>query len=172
MSRKFLYLDVSGNETEDEAFTSQEISSTMAGFGASLLGVADINNFFTSNNQEGVNNEIYQAILNLTEANTFPTRGESFCLPNEETFLVSYTVGMNNSFLLKRVLVSGDNIAKFIIKKNDEVIATVRTWYGNFNDKIPFDNTRLNSNDVVSVFAVNTSQTSEMFEATILGEIK
>ena len=172
MSRKFLYLDVSGNETEDLAYTSEEITSTMNGLGASLLGVEDINNFYTSNNQEGVNNEIYMAILNLTEQNTFFTRGEVLCNPNNETFITGYTVGLGDTFLLKRILVSGDNKAKFIIRKNNEVIAVVRTWHGMFNDKIPFDNLRLNEEDVLSVFAINTGNSSELFEATILGEIK
>lgn len=170
MSRKFLYLGALGT-TEDSAYTSDELSSTDNGEGASLIGVEDALGLFLASDQEGVNNELAQAILNLTEKDTFETYGEATCPVSVETKITDYTVPVGQTFFLKSILMGGDNISKFLIKKNGTVFANVRTWWTQFDKQINFDNLKFESNDILSVHAVNLGDSTEIFDCTILGEL-
>lgn len=97
-------------------------------------------------------------------------RGEATCPVGSETLLLTYTVPMGDNFALKRVLIGGDNIAKYLVKVNGDIIATKRTWWTRFDESIPFDNLRLNGDDILSVHAINRGVTVETLEATVLGD--
>lgn len=97
-------------------------------------------------------------------------RGEATCPIGSETLLVSYTVPTSESFALKRILVGGDNIAKYLVKVNGDIVATTRTWWTRFNDSLAFDNLKLSEDDILSVHAINRGASVEILEATILGD--
>lgn len=54
-----LAIDWSTAFNDSKAIKASDLSSTANGFGASIIGVEDANSYFTSTNQEGVNNELY-----------------------------------------------------------------------------------------------------------------
>lgn len=171
MSKNFLYLDATGTTTEDSVYTASELSSTSTSEGASLIGVEDASNFFTAFTQEGVNEELALSILNLTEKDTFELYNEVSCPISSETLILSYTVPIGNVFYLKRIIMGGDNKAKFLIKRNGTVFANARTWWTQFDKEIAFDNLKFQSEDLISVHAINLGDSVEIFDSTILGEL-
>ena len=102
---------------------------------------------------------------------TTSVRGEATCPIGSETLVLSYTVPVGKSFKLKRILGSGDNKAKFLIKKNGNTLTTVRTWFTKFNINVPFDNLSFSAEDIISVHVINSGLSVEVFESTILGEL-
>ena len=56
---------------DDKAFKASDLASTTVGKGASTVGVADTNGYFTSNNVEGVLAELYSQATTPTDSNTF-----------------------------------------------------------------------------------------------------
>lgn len=114
--------------------------------------------------------EVYEVNVVSDTGETTSLYGEAICPVGAETLLASYTVPIGNSFSLKRVLLSGDNIATYLIKVNGSVQAKARTWWTNFNANVPFDNLKLNEDDILSIYAINRGATVETLEATILGD--
>jgi hypothetical protein len=51
--------DYTIDEADEKAIKASELASTDAGKGASIIGVEDANNYFSSDNQEGVNDELF-----------------------------------------------------------------------------------------------------------------
>jgi len=88
---------------------------------------------------------------------------------NVETLVVSYTVPVGKKFDLSAATCSGDNIARFIVKVNSQVIQAKRTWFTNFNVDFDFQELILNETDKVEIFVENNGKSSEDFEATIIG---
>jgi hypothetical protein len=88
-----------------------------------------------------------------------------------ETQINSFTVPVGKAMNLNRILASGDNIARVIIKRNGSPIAGSRTWWIKFDTNIPFDNLRLEAEDIVSVHVVNRGAEVADFESTIIGDL-
>lgn len=101
-----------------------------------------------------------KAIYN--EANSIPI--------NIETQINTFTVPTGNQFKAFRVLASGCNIAQYIIKKNGSVIASARSWWGDFNINLPLDSLNLVADDILSIHVINDGKTAETFESTIIGD--
>lgn len=105
------------------------------------------------------------------------TRGVSKYIRNEvnsvpiniETLVASYTIPAGKNFDLSKVICSGDNIARFIIKVNGDIVSSKRTWWTNFNADFDLLELILVASDKVEVFVENRGSTTETFEATIIG---
>ncbi len=83
------------------------------------------------------------------------------------TLVTSYTVPIGSEASLKNVLVSGDNIGQFIVEINGSKIATLRTWWADFNASLLLDNLKLVANDKIEVFVINRGAMVAPFESTI-----
>jgi len=119
-----------------------------------------------------------QAPGEIYEVNIVGALGDSKAMFNEvasvavggETLLNTYTVPTGKNFAMTRVLIGGENIGKYLVKLNDSIIATNRTWWTNFNQSIAFDNLKINADDKIEVFVINRGKTPETFESTIIGD--
>jgi hypothetical protein len=83
-----LGIDWSVSYNDAKAIKASDLSSTANGKGASIIGVEDANSYFTATNQEGVNNELFEAIAG---------------------FGVEYTVGAGGVAIGDLVYISSDN---------------------------------------------------------------
>lgn len=115
--------------------------------------------------------DVFDVNILSSVGDTIYLRDEAICPVGSETLLVSYAVPTGESFSLKRVLVGGDNIAKYLVKINGDIVGTKRTWWTRFDDDLPFDNLKVNGDDILSVYAINRGATVETLEATILGDL-
>lgn len=91
--------------------------------------------------------------------------------PNELTTVVTYTVLPGKKAILDRVVASGENLAKYSIVLNNQIIDVKRTyWTGGFNVEFDFqsqgDGMVLNSGDVLELKVLHTSDPAD-FDARI-----
>jgi hypothetical protein len=86
-----------------------------------------------------------------------------------ETLINSFTVPVGKAFDLLLCTCSGNNIARFIVKVNNQVVMVKRTWWTNFNVDFDFKEKKLIASDKVEIFVENNGSTSEFFESTITG---
>lgn len=84
-----------------------------------------------------------------------------------EILLNSYTVlpGMEAQFM--GVDLSGDNIGRFLVKKNGAILKPARTWWTSFNYYLTFDKMKLVASDLIEVYVINRGTTVAPFECTI-----
>lgn len=109
--------------------------------------------------------EIFDVNVLTNVGDVIPKYNEISSVPvGAETLIINYTVPTAKSFALARVLVGGDNKAKFLVKVNGSVIATKRTWWTRFDENIPFDNLKLNADDILGVYVINNGLTAETFD--------
>lgn len=88
------------------------------------------------------------------------------------TTVISYTVPANTKTILQRVLVAGENVAKYQVFFNSSVIATRRTMYTNLNEQFEFSQPSNNgailvSGDIITITALHTQTSVSSFEATL-----
>lgn len=84
-----------------------------------------------------------------------------------EQLITSYTVSAGLGARIINIKASGDNKAQFLVKLNDNIVDTSRTWWGNFDARLCIDSLELSVNDKVEVFAINRGSMSAPFESTI-----
>lgn len=84
-----------------------------------------------------------------------------------------YTVPSNTKTIVQRVFVSGDNIAKYQVRYNGNIVATKRTYYSGLNEVFEFlqslnNGFLMSPGDILSVTALQTiSLSSTNFESTL-----
>ena len=86
-----------------------------------------------------------------------------------ETLIVSYTVPLNMKFDLSNATASGENIAEYIVKVNDDVVQKKRSWWSDFNQDFNFQELILSASDKVEIFVKNNGKNTVSFNATIIG---
>jgi len=87
-----------------------------------------------------------------------------------ETLINTFTVPIGKYRQLNSVVLSGDNIAYFYIKKNGVVIAKARTWWVSFTEQIELHDTKIVAGDVISIHGENKGKKASDFESTIIAE--
>ena len=93
--------------------------------------------------------------------------------PNVPTNIGRYVVPVGNKAALQRILVSGENVARYDVTINSASVATKRTYFGgSLNAVFEFsgpngEGISLNSGDVVIVQTTNSRPYSATFESTI-----
>ena len=93
---------------------------------------------------------------------------------SSETDVISYTIPVGKKVSISSIEVSGDNIATYRVKLNNNTTAKKRTSVaGSPNEVFPFDRYELSAGDVIKVTVVNCSFDSLAgdFEARINGII-
>jgi hypothetical protein len=83
----------------------------------------------------------------------------------------SLTVPPGKTLLLQRVMVSGDNIAKYSIIINDVVKSVKRSWWGSFDRDFYMGQTKVESGSVLRVLVSNQSNSLSDFNATVVGRL-
>lgn len=120
-----------------------------------------------------------QAQGEVFDVNFVTTKGTTEAIYNEvssivvgaETLINQYTIPTGQALNLNRILVSGENISKYIVKINGAKVGTIRTWWSQFNSNLPFDNLKLSADDVISVHVINNGSMVSDYESTILGDL-
>lgn len=109
----------------------------------------------------------------------FGNKGTTLNLYNEvnavpvsaSTLVNQYTVPVGKNFDLNKVAFSGDNIAKFTAKINNNTTQTKRTWFMNFNGEFDFVESILLEGDKIEIFVENRGEDATTFDATIIGGV-
>lgn len=89
------------------------------------------------------------------------------------TNIISYTVPASTTSILQKVLVSGENIAKYQILYNSAPLSTKRTYFGgNLDTEFDFSGSSnngflMNAGDILTVMVDNFRPTPGDFESTI-----
>jgi hypothetical protein len=99
------------------------------------------------------------------------TYGEDNVTSGTTDTICSYTVPAGKNFELIEVLISGPNIADYYVKEDGVKIHTARTYFGEFDEQIPFDRRRFASGQVITVECNNFRPTDGVFNATIIGDL-
>lgn len=88
------------------------------------------------------------------------------------TEIVRYSVPPAKFFNLDQIIVSGDNIAKYIVKIAGSTNKTKRTYYGgSLNESFRYNSYRVNAGEVITVDVIHYSDMVADFEATIEGRV-
>lgn len=86
--------------------------------------------------------------------------------------VLTYTVPSGKKALLQRILVGGENIAKYQTIYNSSLIATKRTYFQNLNEEFNFiENSNngflMQAGDIITITVLQTRPWSANFESTI-----
>jgi hypothetical protein len=124
-------------------------------------------------NPDGSLNVVVENGTGTTDTVRIPYNEVTSVPAGVETTVLTYTCPptLIDAFL-QRIMVSGDNVAKWDILLNGSKIATKRTWWTDFNVDFSFtsfDGTgvSLNTGDIITVEVLHNSSTLGTFEATI-----
>ncbi len=97
--------------------------------------------------------------------------GETLVETTNTEVLATYTVPAGRAFELIEVLISGPNVADYFVKENGTKIHTARTYWGEFDEQIPFNRRRFDAGAVITVECYNFRPTDETFNATLIGDL-
>jgi hypothetical protein len=86
-----------------------------------------------------------------------------------ETLIVGFTVPVGKKFDISHATASGDNIGKYFLKVNDEIVQVKRSWWNNFNVDFNLNEIILNAGDKVEIFVENNGKDTVSFNGTIFG---
>jgi hypothetical protein len=88
-----------------------------------------------------------------------------------ETTLITLTIPVGGR-RIQKIDFSGNNIALYRVKVDGNIIATRRTWWGNFNESVSFERflngLKLIASQVLTVTVVHDRPNLGSFEATIM----
>jgi hypothetical protein len=118
--------------------------------------------------------------LNVNIITTVPSNQTPKILYNETpsvpsgttTTLLTYTVPLSTTTYLQKVMVSGENVARFDVLIGSNSIATKRTWWANFNVDFDFSPTDilgypLTAGTVVKINVLQNSDSTATFDSTL-----
>ena len=88
---------------------------------------------------------------------------------NSEVLLNSYIVPIGKGFELTKINFSGENLAKYTLKFNDNTIDIKRTWWTKFNDYFDLIELSMSEGDKIEIFVENKGNSFSDFNATIIG---
>lgn len=88
-----------------------------------------------------------------------------------ETKINEYTIPVGKKFDSCSVTCSGDNISRFIVKRDGLGIKSKRTWWSDFNAEIILSDIEFSEGEKIQIFVINRGDKAADYETTIMGNV-
>jgi|GEM_PF-2576482 hypothetical protein len=96
---------------------------------------------------------------------------EASSVASGTTTIATHTVGVGDTFFLKEVFCSGDNIAYFEVFIDTVKKDKARTWWTDFNVKLPFGGLEVSAGSTIEVKVTHASSEVGDFNAKLIGSL-
>ena len=87
------------------------------------------------------------------------------------TNILSYIVPVGKTLQLKKVEVSGCNVAKYSVEIDSAENGVRRTYFGNFNADFEFDNFQITEGKIIRIKVIHNRPVLGDFNATMIGSL-
>jgi len=120
----------------------------------------------------GLNGSVSVFTYTFTQKGFFKeTYNEKNILASSIDNVVQYTVPIGKKFDLLQINSSGDNIAKFTILVNGDVLAKYRTYFTHYDREYVIGRHTCYAGDIVTLVVDNFRNADADFNATIIGDL-
>lgn len=121
---------------------------------------------------KGLNGSVSTFIMHFTQKGIYVDQFNEKIVDAVSTDTITqYTVPIGKKLDLVSILVSGENIAKYTIMVNGNVLAKFRTYFTHYDRELGLGRYSCNPGDIIAVVVDNFRNADAEFNATIIGDL-